>query len=267
MSPARRVRFSRLLRLVVLALLLSGCGVATTALAATSAQPDPTGAAPLVAPGTVGRLVPIRAPRRPRPAHAIVSVRKGRSVTMRSTPGGHALERLGVRTRFGTPTALSVVKRRGRWLGVSTADRPNGRLGWVRSAGATLRRTTTHLAIHVDLSARRLELRRRGSVLARSTVSIGRPGSPTPTGRFAVTEKLRGDRFGSYYGCCILVLSATQPHTPRGWPGGNRVAIHGTASPGSLGSAESAGCLHASATALKTLMRRVPVGTPVVIDR
>ena len=110
-----------------------------------------------------------------------------------------------------------------------------------------------------------MELRSAGEVLRRATVSVGRPGSATPTGRFAVTDKLRGDRFGSYYGCCILALSGTQPNLPPGWPGGNRLAIHGTPAPSSLGGAVSAGCVHAPATMLERLMRRVPVGTPVFI--
>ena len=38
-------------------------------------------------------------------------------------------------------------------------------------------------------------------------VTIGSGASPTPVGRFAVTDKLRGADFGSYYGCCILAIS------------------------------------------------------------
>ena len=38
--------------------------------------------------------------------------------------------------------------------------------------------------------SRTLELRRGGRTVRRVTVAVGRPGSPTPTGRFAVTDKL-----------------------------------------------------------------------------
>jgi lipoprotein-anchoring transpeptidase ErfK/SrfK len=96
-------------------------------------------------------------------------------------------------------------------------------------------------------------------------VAVGRPGSTTPIGRFAVTDKLDGSRFGPYYGCCILALSGHQPHTPAGWRGGSRLAIHGTSTPGDIGTAASAGCLHASASDLRFLMRAVPLGTPVFI--
>jgi lipoprotein-anchoring transpeptidase ErfK/SrfK len=98
-------------------------------------------------------------------------------------------------------------------------------------------------------------------------VAIGRPGSPSPTGRFAVTDKLAGSSYGPYYGCCILALSAHQPNTPPGWPGGDRMAIHGTNAPGTIGAAASAGCLRGSDADLRTLIRRVPVGTPIFIRR
>jgi lipoprotein-anchoring transpeptidase ErfK/SrfK len=69
----------------------------------------------------------------------------------------------------------------------------------------------------------------------------------------------------SYYGCCILALNGHQPKLPAGWQGGNRLAIHGTNAPGTIGSAASAGCLRAADSELQVLMRRVPLGTPVFI--
>jgi lipoprotein-anchoring transpeptidase ErfK/SrfK len=102
-------------------------------------------------------------------------------------------------------------------------------------------------------------------VLLRAKAAVGRPGSSTPTGRFAVTDKLAGSRYGSYYGCCILALSGRQPNLPSGWPGGDRLAIHGTNSPAKIGRASSAGCLYAERRVLRSLMRRLPLGAPVVI--
>jgi L,D-transpeptidase catalytic domain len=48
----------------------------------------------------------------------------------------------------------------------------------------------------------------RGKVLERYTVAIGTPDAPTPTGRFAVTDRLVTNDPGGPYGCCILALSA-----------------------------------------------------------
>ena len=87
-----------------------------------------------------------------------------------------------------------------------------------------------------------------------------------------MTDKLSGSRFGPYYGCfgpyhgcCILALSGHQPNTPPGWTGGNRLAIHGTDAPGTIGAAASAGCLRAAEGDLRVLMDTVPVGTPMFI--
>jgi lipoprotein-anchoring transpeptidase ErfK/SrfK len=74
-----------------------------------------------------------------------------------------------------------------------------------------------------------------------------------------------GSTYGAYYGCCILALSGHQVNTPAGWQGGDRLAIHGTNQPASIGVPSSAGCLHAEAADLRTLMRHVPLGTPVFI--
>jgi lipoprotein-anchoring transpeptidase ErfK/SrfK len=103
-------------------------------------------------------------------------------------------------------------------------------------------------------------LRSGQRVLRRASIGVGRPGSPTPTGRFAVTDKLDGAAINPVYGCCILALSAHQTNVPSGWRGGNRIAIHG----GGTG-AVSAGCVHAGETDLRYLMRVVPLGTPVTI--
>ena len=275
-EPSARggVRLVWLLPVLAAALAATGLG-AVASFAATSGGATQAGGAQATERAVTSRLAPLRRYRQMRtgelapwdrpPVRSIVSVRDGGSVAMRSGPGGHALTQVGARTEFGTRTAMSVVRRNGRWLGVSSAERPNGKLAWVDSRSDALRLRRTRLAIHVDISARRLELRRSGETIARSTVSVGRPGSTTPTGRFAVTDKMRGDRFGAYYGCCILALSGTQPNLPPRWPGGNRLAIHGTPNPAALGGAVSAGCVHASAGTLELMMRRVPVGTPVFI--
>jgi lipoprotein-anchoring transpeptidase ErfK/SrfK len=123
----------------------------------------------------------------------------------------------------------------------------------------------TRWSLHADLSKRSLTLRRNGRAVKRLKVAIGRPGSDTPTGRFAITDKLPGTNYGPYYGCCILALSGHQPNTPPGWTGGNRLAIHGTNAPSTIGTPASAGCLRAADADLRVLMDKVPLGTPVFI--
>ena len=201
------------------------------------------------------------------PPSLVARVEPGATVALRARPNGRVVIRAGDTTEFGSPQRFGVIRDRGRWLGVTTPALPNGTLGWVDRRSATVHVERTRWSIHADVSSRSVVLRRAGRPVKRLRVAVGRPGSPTPTGRFAVTDKLSGGSYGSYYGCCILAISATQPNTPPGWTGGNRMAIHGTSDPSTVGAAASAGCLRAADGDLAFLMNRVPVGTPVVIRR
>ena len=200
------------------------------------------------------------------PAHVVAYVRPGTAVALRSRPFGRVLERVGATTPFGSPRALGVVTTRsGRWLAVGDATLGNNRIAWIDARAGGLRYARTRLELEVDLSSRTITLRSGPQIVRRMVVGVGRAGSETPTGRFSVTDKLAGPSYSAYYGCCILALSARQPNLPAGWSGGNRVAIHGTPSQSDFGRAVSAGCLHARDGDLRYLMRRVPLGTPVLI--
>ncbi|MEA2448926.1 MAG: hypothetical protein QOG63_858 [Thermoleophilaceae bacterium] len=240
------------------------------------AQPQATPPAPiepLNPPSPLDRSAPAPQPdTSPRPtrgkstSYRILRIRAGRTVQLHSKPGGGStLASAAATTEFGSHTTLAVAKRRGPWFGVTSTLLPNGRLGWVRTGNGNFRGSRTPLAIRVDLSQRRLRLTKGKRTVRSVTVAVGRPGATTPTGRFAITDKLAGARYGSYYGCCILALSGKQPHLPAGWTGGDRLAIHGTDAPGSVGLASSAGCLRARDEDLHALMRRVSLGTPVFI--
>ncbi|MET0511369.1 MAG: L,D-transpeptidase [Thermoleophilaceae bacterium] len=210
--------------------------------------------------------LPVVATRRagPRPDRLAV-LRHG--VALAATPGGPRAIQVGAETEFGSPRVLAVAAQRGDWLGLVTSERPNNELAWVRRGNLSLTLRRTRFSLHVDLSAHTLTLRRGGRRVHRMSVAVGRPGSDTPTGRFAVTDKLPGSRFGPYYGCCILALTGHQPNLPSGWTGGDRLAIHGTDAPSSIGAASSAGCLRASDEDLRVLMATVPLGTQVSIHR
>jgi hypothetical protein len=198
-------------------------------------------------------------------AHRYGVLRLRRDVPLSDRPGRAATQTLSPTTEFGSPRIVSVAARRRGWLGVVTSEVPNGRLAWIRRNAGSLR--AVRWSLHGDISTRTLTLRRDGRQVLRLSVAVGAPGSPTPTGRFAVTDKLSGGRFGPYYGCCILALNGRQPNPPPGWTGGNRVAIHGTDAPGTIGAAASAGCLRAGDGELQVLMRKVPLGTPVFLRR
>src|SRR4051812_16419915 len=210
-----------------------------------------------------GTLGAASAERRPTPSFTIEHVRAGRDVALRTAPGGRVIARAGTRTEFGSPQTLRVAARHGSWIGVSADEVPNNRLAWVDAKTKALEPKRTETSLRVSLAHRKLELVEGTRVRRRIPIGIGRPGSPTPTGRFAITDKLSGRPYSGAYGCCILALSGHQSHVPAGWKGGNRLAIHG----GAVGTATSAGCLHAPERDLRVLMRRVPLGTPIVIRK
>jgi lipoprotein-anchoring transpeptidase ErfK/SrfK len=204
----------------------------------------------------------------PKPSHTrrlaqrgtlVAQVRAGRVVAVRSAPGGPVVARLSSRTEFGSPRTFAVT-RGGRGLHVITTELPNGRIGWV-DAPRALRLSRARVTLEVDLSARLLRVRDAGRLVRTMRVGTGAPGTPTPTGRFAITDELRGSDYSAVYGCCILALSGHQTNLPPGWTGGDRLAIHG----GSTAGAVSTGCLRADERDLRYLMRLVPLGAQIVI--
>jgi len=192
----------------------------------------------------------------------IVWLRHGAQIPIRSAPGGKVVKTLRWRTPFHSRTVLSVFRHVGRWAGVPTPLLPTGQLGWVKLDPSKLRAGWTPYAIDVDLSERAGQLRRGNRVLRSFTVTVGAPGTSTPTGHFAVTDIFRGN-LNPAYGCCAVATTARQPHLPSGWLGGDRIAIHGTTGP--LGIAASHGCVRAANEDVNALVNRVRLGSPVVI--
>jgi hypothetical protein len=78
------------------------------------------------------------------------------------------------------------------------------------------------------------------------SAAIGAVTTPTPIGRFSVTDSLAtGDPSGPF-GWYAFGLSGHQSHLPPNWSGGDQLAIHGTDDSTSIGTAASHGCLRGS---------------------
>ena len=185
------------------------------------------------------------------------------TVVLRTAPGGKPLVRVGPRGPLGGPLVLGVVGVRGRWVQVTAEALPNGHFGWAKF-GRDVGVHPVRWTLRASLSRRQLDVLRGGRIVRTIPVAIGAPGSPTPTGRFAIAEKLTGP-FGPAFGPRILVLTARQPRLPAGWNTHITyyVAIHAGVG---QGSAVSAGCLHMDEPDVRYLMRTVPLGTPVLIS-
>jgi lipoprotein-anchoring transpeptidase ErfK/SrfK len=211
-------------------------------------------------------------PAPPPPAAAYRSARRHgqpiavlrRPTVLRASPGGRPIARLGERTERHSTRVLAAVGERDGWLRVLATELPNGGTGWIPASAAGI--TSSPWLVRASLARRDVEVLLRGRVVRRFSVAIGRPDTPTPTGRFAVTDKLWIEGTSRAYGCCAVALSGHQPHVEPGWRGGDRLAIHATGSPGTIGTAASFGCLRASDADARWLVRRLYLGTIVEIS-
>ena len=192
---------------------------------------------------------------------------RGRVLALRR-PGGapvRAFERKnanGVVTVFGVLGAVRNERCRPTWYRVQLPIRPNGATGFVRARDVELFRVRTR--IEVDLSERRIDFFRGGRRVLRVAAAIGAEGTPTPTGRYYVNQRLlSGDPSGPF-GPGGIGISAFSP-VLTGWTQDGPIAIHGTNNPGSIGEAASYGCLRIENRHAERMLRANPEGTPVVI--
>jgi hypothetical protein len=197
------------------------------------------------------------------PSFPIATVRPGHRIALHASPRGRVVDRVGDRTEFGSMRVFWIEQVRGAWFGVPAPEFPDGELAWIRDDRFALNVSQTHFWIDADVSRQILELHYGEKVLDRFRVTVGSPSSPTPLGDYSVTDGVVGRGLGPWYGCCALALSGHQPNLPPGWIGGDRMAIHGTN--GSIGGANSHGCLRASDPNMISLFARVPLGAPVFI--
>jgi lipoprotein-anchoring transpeptidase ErfK/SrfK len=164
-------------------------------------------------------------------------------------------------------TVLPVIARRttdgATWLEVLLPGRPNGHSGWIAKRAATL--AATRWQIIVTLSTRQVSVFWDGHLSAKFEAVVGKPSTPTPTGRFFVEETvtMSPGAAGAPYALALSARS-TVLATYDGGPG--QTALHGTDNIGGvLGTAESHGCIRLSTPAITWLATRIAPGTPVTI--
>jgi L,D-transpeptidase-like protein len=178
-------------------------------------------------------------------------------------PGGPRKVKISARTEWRSPRVLSVVEQRGSWLAVLASELKNGEVGWLRQGDAKL--GSVRWSLHADLSQRALYIRFDGRTVRKLTIAVGRPANPTPSGRFAVTDRLDVVAQNSPYGCCVLALTGHQQKLPAGWPGGDRLAVHATSDLSSIGKPVSLGCMRAPSRQARWLIEKIPLGAPIFI--
>ena len=248
---------------IVIALLLSGSSGAR----ATVTRTQTAAFTPVThsAPGSQPRAASPRRTGAALPAgHGALVAYVSHPTELRSQPAGRRIAEIQAKTDFGSPTYVPVTKVRGHWLGVIDTSAGNNRIGWIHARGVPLSRDAWRL--HAVLARHELFVYHDGREIRHFSIATGKPTAPTPTGHFAVTDRLStGDPEGPY-GCCILATSATAPHHISDWDGGNRIAIHSTPETDSIGYSVSHGCMRLSLADGQWLIEHIPLGTPVRVS-
>jgi hypothetical protein len=202
-------------------------------------------------------------PTDPKAASCYTTAYVRRPTTLYREPGGRRRTRIAARTEWKSPRVLAVVSEQAGWLGVLAPELKNGETAWIERSRARL--DCVRWSLHVDLSRNLLFVRKDGHTVRKMSVAVGSPAHPTPTGRFAVTDKLEVTDGGSPYGCCVLALSGHQTHLPPEWPGGDRLAVHATTDLSSIGRPVSLGCMRTTSARARWLIHKIPLGAPIFI--
>jgi lipoprotein-anchoring transpeptidase ErfK/SrfK len=149
------------------------------------------------------------------------------------------------------------------WLKVMLPGRPDGSTGWITKART--RELVTGWRILVDLGARRVAVYHDGRSTRAFQAVVGKPSTPTPTGQFFVEETVQMEP-GEADGPFALALSARSNVLQEFEGGPGQIAIHGRDGlGGTLGRAESHGCIRLATASIDWLAARIGPGTPVKI--
>jgi hypothetical protein len=235
---------------VVAAVLCSGCarGDASKRSAAPAAGVVAVDAAqPAQAPVAATAW---HAPARPRGAGAYLMARLRRPLHTR-------FGIVHAKTQFEGPVWVPVLSHHGSQAKLVVPLKPYGRV--VHADVGSLALRWSRIRVIVDLGSSRLTILRGNRALGGFPIGQGTPLTPTPTGRFFVTDRLQFG-FGSPYFPFALGLSAHQTHLAPTWIGGDQIAIH----PGTLGRVSN-GCIHVGPAAIRILRRLAPLGTYVIV--
>lgn len=192
------------------------------------------------------------------PAATTVAAATGSSVPVSSAPGGAATSTLANPQASGAPLVFRVMRERGDWVEVQLAERPNGTTGWIPTSAVSL--TTDPYAIVVTVATNTLDLYEDGEVVHSYPVATGTGGTPTPVGRFALTELLAPTNSG--YGPYAYGTTAFSEVLNSFGGGPGQIGLHGTDDSASVGTAASHGCVRMHDADITALAEMLPLGTP-----
>ena len=141
-----------------------------------------------------------------------------------------------------------------RWLRVRLLRRPNESDGWIPYDRVRIVRNPWR--VEIVRASKELTVLRRGAVVARYTVAVGSPATPTPKGLFAIAESFPTTQPGVAPWAIALTAFSESLDSFAGGPG--LVAIHG-----GCGGDLDARLRRGAARGDRALAQQLPAGTPV----
>ena len=251
---------------------LAACGGGTSAEpgAARLAEAEPAPAVPpstTVAPAT--SITSTTTTRRPLAPHEVlvadVKAEVGELAVFDAPDGARYVPELALINPWYFDGPLSLLVMQGRetdaWVEVQLPTRPNDTRKWIRSADVTFR--THRFQVTVDVGDRVVRAYDAGVQVFETPVVVGRPGTPTPLGRFFINANIPQRNPAGAYGPVILSVSSFSEVLETFDGGLPAIALHGTPQPGLVGQAMSNGCIRMPNEAILELAALLPLGTPV----
>ena len=185
---------------------------------------------------------------------------------MLDEPGGSITHTLDSPIPSGGPLVF-VVDEFGieGWHRVLLPVRPNGASGWVHETDVVL--TRHNYRILVELEEFRLTAFDHDVSFFETTVGVAADNTPTPGGRYYITELIQPRVSNSVYGIYAYGLSGYSEVLVEFAGGPGQLGLHGTNDPDTLGTQVSAGCirLHNDDISRLVLETGIPLGTPVEV--
>jgi len=170
------------------------------------------------------------------------------------------------KTEYNLPRTYLVTDQSSRpgWLSVLLPIRPNGASGWIKASDVTL--GSSDYEIRIEIGARKLTLLKLGRPVLESGIVVGADKTPTPPGRFYVTDPLDlHSQPNAGYGVFALGISGYSEVLTSFKGGPGQLAVHGTNNPDQMGQNISNGCVRVPNDIIEQIAAQAPLGTPVTI--
>ena len=187
------------------------------------------------------------------------------SVDVFDAPRGSVVTSLANPIPSGGPLVFLAEDLQDAWYHVLLPLRPNGSTGWVRAIDTEI--TAHNFRMLVELDAFRLTIFDRGNDVFGATVGVTRDNTPTPGGRYYLTELLRPTVPDGVYGKFAYGLSGYSEVLEEFNGGPGQLGVHGTNSPETIGTAVSSGCIRLHNDDITEIVEEIglPLGTPVEV--